>query len=57
MAESLVQDWLSDYENLQSSEVRSFCIQNEQNYDISSALFTVLGERDKFSEVGRTLIT
>lgn len=58
MAEALVQDWISEYESLQEpSQVKSFCAETEANHEITTALFAVLGERDRFTEVRfRTVI-
>lgn len=51
MAENIVQDWIAEFEQLEPSQVKSYCVQNEENHEITSALFAVLGERDRFTEV------
>lgn len=48
---ALVNEWLTEYEQLEPSQVKSYCVQNEDNHEITSALFAVLGERDRFTEV------
>lgn len=55
MAESIVNDWLSDYALLESSEIRSFAAQHEHNHEVASALFTVLNERLKYPDVSETI--
>lgn len=54
MAESLVTDWLADYETLNPQEIRAFASQHEHNHEISSALFTIINERLKYPDVSRT---
>lgn len=51
MAESLVTDWLADYETLDPQEIRAFAAQHEHNHEISSALFTIINERLKYPDV------
>lgn len=57
MAESIVVDWLSDFEVLDSTQMKSFCVENEENPEITSALFAILGERERFTEVVYYYIT
>lgn len=51
MAESIVNDWLADYAALEPSEIRTFAAQHEDNYEISSALFSIINERIKYPDV------
>lgn len=51
MAESLIVDWLAEFEALETSQMKSFCAQNDETPEITSALFAILGERDRFTEV------
>ena len=51
MAESIVTDWLADYDALESSEIRTFAAEHENNHEISSALFTIINERLKYPDV------
>ncbi|XP_059614273.1 hyccin isoform X2 [Phlebotomus argentipes] len=51
MAESLVADWIADYSSLDASEIRTFAAQHEHNHEISSALFSILNERHKYSDL------
>ncbi|XP_055687832.1 hyccin isoform X2 [Lutzomyia longipalpis] len=52
MAESLVTDWIADYTSLEDpSEIRTFAAQHEHNHEIASALFTILNERHKYSDL------
>lgn len=53
MAESIVTDWLTDYAALESTEIRTFAAQHENNHEISSALFTIINERLKYPDVGK----
>lgn len=51
MAESIISDWIAEYNSLQESELRSFAAQHENDYEISKALYTVLNERAKYKDV------
>lgn len=51
MAEALVLDWLGEFEQLEPSQLKSFIAQTEENHEITTALFAVLGERDRVTEV------
>lgn len=46
-----MQDWLAEFADLEPAQVKSFCARNEENHEITTALFAVLGERDRFTEV------
>ena len=54
MAEAIVSDWITEYETLQPEEMKSFISQLESNHEIATALYSVLADRSKHSEV-RTL--
>lgn len=51
MAEAIVQDWLSEYSSLQSSEIEAFASMHENNQEVIEALYTVLNERFKYPDV------
>lgn len=51
MAEAIVQDWLTDYSQLEATELSSFAAQHENNHEVASALFSVLSERNKYPDV------
>ncbi|EAT40253.1 AAEL007985-PA [Aedes aegypti] len=51
MAESIISDWIAEYNSLQESELRSFAAQHENDYEISKALYTVLNERAKYKDL------
>ncbi|XP_058836708.1 hyccin isoform X1 [Topomyia yanbarensis] len=51
MAEAIISDWISDYESLQDSELRTFVAQHENDFEISKALYTVLNERAKYKDL------
>lgn len=53
MAESIISDWISDYNSLQESELRTFATQHENDYEISKALYTILNERAKYKDVSK----
>ena len=55
MAESIIHDWLSDFNSLQESEMKSFAAQHENNHEMSTALYTILNERNKYKEVRKML--
>lgn len=56
MVESLVTDWVADYEALDPKEIRAFASQHEHNHEISSALFTIINERLKYPDVSLTTV-
>uniref|UniRef100_A0A6B2E619 Putative beta-catenin-tcf/lef signaling pathway component drctnnb1a n=1 Tax=Phlebotomus kandelakii TaxID=1109342 RepID=A0A6B2E619_9DIPT len=51
MAESLVADWIADYSSLDASEIRTFAAQHEHNHEIASALFSILNDKHKYSDL------
>lgn len=51
MAESIISDWISDYNSLQESELRTFVAQHENDFEISKALYTILNERAKYKDL------
>lgn len=51
MAESIVSDWLAEYEALEPTELQSFIADQENNHEVSSALFTIINERLKYPDV------
>ncbi|XP_053690072.1 hyccin isoform X2 [Sabethes cyaneus] len=51
MAEAIISDWISDYNALQDSELRTFAAQHENDYEISKALYTILNERVKYKDL------
>lgn len=55
MAESIVNDWVADYEAMELPEIRTFIAQHEHNTDIPTALFTVIKERVKYPDVSYIL--
>lgn len=57
MAESIVSDWLSEYDSLEPEELRSFAAQHENNnHDLSTAIYTILNDRTKYSEVSQFVL-
>lgn len=53
MAEAIIADWISDYNSLQESELRTFVATHENDFEISKALYTILNERAKYKDVSR----
>ena len=51
MTESLVTEWLADWEDLQPTELRPFAETLSRDNEIVRALYALLEERGKYSEV------
>lgn len=51
MAESLVTDWIQEYERLSKEELPTFAAEHTDNHDLSAALFTIFNERSKFPDL------
>lgn len=51
MAHEIVSDWLQEYAKLEKDELKSFAAQNENDHELSSALFTILSERNKYPDL------
>lgn len=51
MAESIVQDWLAEYESLQPEEISAFINMHENNQEIADAIYTIFNERLKYPKV------
>ncbi|XP_065082740.1 hyccin [Ochlerotatus camptorhynchus] len=51
MAEAIITDWISDYNSLQESELRTFIATHENDFEISKALYTILNERAKYKDL------
>lgn len=49
MAESIVQDWLTDFQRIQgqTSEVREFANDHDSDSEIAEAIFTILNDRQR----------
>lgn len=55
MAESIVSDWLAEYERIEDSptEVQTFIAEHENNHEVSSAIFSIINERLKYPDVSK----
>jgi hypothetical protein len=51
MADAIVNDWIAEYNSLQPEEVRSFASQHENNHELSTALYTILNDKNKYFDV------
>lgn len=51
MAESIVQDWLAEYESLEESEIPTFISMQDNNPDITDAIHSIFNTRTKYPEV------
>ena len=51
MTEHIIQDWLADYAALSPVEVHSFANNLKHNDEVITALYAVLEERNKFSNL------
>ncbi|KAL5287813.1 FAM126B family protein [Megaselia abdita] len=51
MAESIVQDWLAEYESLEASEIPTFISMQDNNPDITDAIHSIFNSRTKYPEL------
>lgn len=51
MAEEIVNDWLNEYTHLDENEMKSFEASHEDNHEVSSALYTIFNERNKYPDL------
>lgn len=51
MAHEIVSDWLQEYSKLEKDELKSFAANSENDHELSSALFTILSERNKYPDL------
>lgn len=54
MAESIVQDWLAEYESLEESEIPTFISMQDNNPDITDAIHSIFNTRTKYPEVSES---
>lgn len=52
MADAIVSDWIAEYDALLPEEVRTFAAQHENNHELSTAIYTVLNDKNKNFDVG-----
>lgn len=51
MAETIVNDWMDEYSALEPTELQSFIVDQENNHEVASAIFTIINERLKYPDV------
>lgn len=51
MAESIVTDWLNDFNALEPEELKSFAALHSDNHELSTAIHNVLNDKTKHQEV------
>jgi hypothetical protein len=51
MAESIVSDWIGDYNALEPQEIKSFAALHAENHELSTAIHSVLNDKPKHQEV------
>lgn len=51
MAESIVTDWINDFNALEPEELKSFAALHSDNHELSTAIHSVLNDRSKHQEV------
>lgn len=51
MAESIVTDWINDFNALEPEELKTFASLHTENHELSTAIHTVLNDRAKHTEV------
>lgn len=55
MAESIVSDWINDFNALEPEELKSFAALHTENHELSTAIHTVLNDRSKHTEVSKII--
>lgn len=53
MAESIVSDWISDYNSMEPQQIKSFAALHVENHELSTAIHTLLHDKSKHQEVSR----
>jgi hypothetical protein len=51
MAESIVTDWINDFNALEPEELKSFAALHTENHELSTSIHSVLNDRSKHPEV------
>lgn len=51
MAESIVTDWINDFNALEPEELKSFAALHSENHELSTSIHSVLNDRSKHPEV------
>jgi hypothetical protein len=51
MAESIVSDWINDFNALEPQQLRSFAALHNENHELSTAIHTLLNDKTKHQEV------
>lgn len=51
MAESIVSDWINDFNGLEPQQLRSFAALHSENHELSTAIHTLLNDKSKHQEV------
>lgn len=51
MAESIVSDWLAEYNSLEPQEIRSFAALHAENHELSTSIQSILSDKSKHSDV------
>lgn len=44
---ALITEWLSEYNNLQENEIKSFAAEHEHNHEIATALYSLFSDEDE----------
>ncbi len=57
MAESIVMDWISDFNALEPEELKSFAALHTENHELSTAIHAILNDKSKHQEVIILLIS
>lgn len=58
MADVLILEWLEEYDSLAESEIHTYALEQEHNYEVMVALYMLMDEHEKFTdEVGPTGLT
>lgn len=53
MTEEVLQEWLSEYQSLDPTQLRSFAAEQEHNTDVMLGIFTLFEERNKYPQVSK----
>jgi hypothetical protein len=51
MAESIVTDWIADFNSLEPQQLKSFAALHAENHELSTAIHTIFNDKSKHQEV------
>ena len=55
MADSIVADWISDFNALEPQQLKTFAALHAENHELSTAIHTLLQDKAKHQEVSNII--